>query len=93
LLDARSNQEFKTGHIRGALSMPFEEIGQYMDRIQSLPRDRWLVTYCDGPPCDLAQLLAQLLLQSRFDHVAVYDAGVNDWTKHGSKLEQGEPNE
>jgi rhodanese-related sulfurtransferase len=93
LLDARSREEYRAGHIHGSISIPFEEIGQLMDNIQSLPRERWLVTYCDGPPCDLAQLLAQVLLQNRFDRVAVYDAGVNDWTKQGGKLEQGDSHE
>lgn len=93
LLDARSRQEFASGHLHGARSMPFEQVGQYMEKIHALPRDRWLVTYCEGPPCDLSHLLANVLLQNRFELVAVYDAGLNDWQTHKGRLESGEPNE
>lgn len=93
LLDARSREEFASGHLQGARSMPFEQVGQYMEKIHALPHDRWLVTYCEGPPCDLSHLLANLLLQNRFELVAVYDAGLNDWQNHKGRLESGEPNE
>jgi len=93
LLDARSRQEFTAGHLRGALSIPFEDVGRYMDTLHALPRDRWLVTYCEGPPCDRSHLLANVLLQNRFELVAVYDAGLNDWQNHQGRLESGEAHE
>jgi len=45
LLDTRSRDAFKFGHITGAWCAPFEEF----DRIlPTLPRDREIVTYCWG---------------------------------------------
>jgi len=45
LLDARSRDAFKFGHITGAWCAPLEELEQI---IPSLPHDREIVTYCWG---------------------------------------------
>jgi len=79
LIDARTLAEYAAGHIAGAIALPFEQLQPYQEQLAALPRNRWLVTYCDGPPCDQSHLLAQLLLQQGYRYVAVYDAGVNDW--------------
>lgn len=81
LLDARSKEEYQAGHIPGALHLPFEELGRYFDKVNSLPRDKWLITYCSGPPCDLGELLAFELVNIGFARVAVYQAGLDDWKK------------
>jgi predicted sulfurtransferase len=43
LVDVRSVDAYKTGHIKGALSIPFNEIGE---RSKELPRDKMIVAYC-----------------------------------------------
>lgn len=43
LLDVRAASAYKTGHIRGAISLPEAEIAA---RISTLPRDRKIITYC-----------------------------------------------
>ena len=45
LLDARSRDAFKFGHIAGAWCAPLEDLDQI---IAGLPRDREIVTYCWG---------------------------------------------
>ena len=43
LIDVRSESAYKAGHIKGALWIPANEIG---DRAKDLPRDKTIVTYC-----------------------------------------------
>ena len=43
LVDVRSESAYKQGHIKGALWIPYNEIG---DRAKDLPRDKTIVTYC-----------------------------------------------
>jgi len=81
LLDARNDQEYKTGHIPGAIHFPFENLDEYSEKLNSLPKDKWLITYCDGPPCDLGELLAYELFAAGYTHVAVYQDGMNAWVK------------
>ena len=43
LIDVRGESAYKAGHIKGALWIPANEIG---DRAKDLPRDKTIVTYC-----------------------------------------------
>ena len=43
LVDVRSVDAYKVSHIKGALSIPFSEIGE---RSKELPRDKMIVAYC-----------------------------------------------
>ena len=43
LVDVRGVEAYKVSHIKGALSIPFSEIGE---RGKELPRDKMIVAYC-----------------------------------------------
>lgn len=81
LLDARTRAEYEAGHIPGAILLPVDFLYDYENQIEALPKDKWLICYCDGPPCDLGELLAQELMLRDFHRVAVYQDGLNDWKK------------
>lgn len=81
LLDARMPAEYEAGHLPNAILLPFDLLYDYEQQLNELPRDRWLICYCDGPPCDLGELLAQELSLRGFQKVAVYQDGLNDWKK------------
>src|ERR671939_787155 len=51
LVDVRPSDEFEAGHIKGARSIPLEELE---DRLAELPADREVVAYCRGPFCAYA---------------------------------------
>ena len=51
LVDVRPTEEFEAGHIKGAKSVPLEELE---DRLAELPADREIVAYCRGPFCAYA---------------------------------------
>lgn len=81
LLDARTPAEYEAGHLPGAMLLPFDLLYDYEQQLTALPKDKWLICYCDGPPCDLGELLAKELQLRDFEKVAVYQDGVNDWKK------------
>lgn len=81
LLDARMPAEYEAGHLPSAMLLPFDLLYDYEQQINELPKDKWLICYCDGPPCDVGELLAKELLLRDFQMVAVYQDGVNDWKK------------
>jgi len=58
LLDVRPEEEFRAGHIAGAVSVPLERLGRELRR---LPRDQEIVAYCRGPYCVLADRAVELL--------------------------------
>ena len=43
IVDVRSVETYKAGHIRGALSMPSDEVAA---RSRELPRNKLIATYC-----------------------------------------------
>jgi rhodanese-related sulfurtransferase len=51
LVDVRPSDEYDAGHIRGARSIPLEELE---GRLAELPADREVVAYCRGPLCAFA---------------------------------------
>lgn len=48
LIDVRPASEFAAGHIKGARSVPVDELAE---RIGELPSDKEVVAYCRGPFC------------------------------------------
>src|SRR2546421_6927765 len=51
LVDVRPTEEFEAGHIKGARSIPIDELE---GRLAELPADREVVAYCRGPFCAYA---------------------------------------
>jgi len=51
LVDVRPADEFDAGHIKGARSIPIDELEE---RLAELPADREVVAYCRGPFCAYA---------------------------------------
>lgn len=79
LLDVRSAEEFRAGHLPGARSIPLPELAA---RIGELSRDREVVAYCRGPYCPMA--LEAVSLLERAGYAARHlDLGVPDLRDRG----------
>jgi rhodanese-related sulfurtransferase len=61
LVDVRPREEFEAGHIRGARSIPLDELE---DRLAELPADREVVAYCRGPFCAYAHEAVRRMQQA-----------------------------
>ena len=62
ILDTRPANEYKAGHIAGAISVPIDEL---KDRLRSLPKDKEYVAYCRGPYCVYADRAVDMLMKAR----------------------------
>ena len=51
LVDVRPAEEYESGHIDGARSIPIDELER---RLAELPEDREVIAYCRGPFCAYA---------------------------------------
>ena len=78
VLDVRPTEEYRSGHIAGAISLPLHEL---KDRLAELPRHQDIVAYCRGPYCVLAVQAVALLREHGFRAVRLED-GVVDWRAH-----------
>lgn len=64
LIDVRPAQEYASGHIPGARSIPIDELEQ---RLKELPDDRQVVAYCRGPFCAYAHDAVHRLNEAGID--------------------------
>lgn len=58
VLDVRPQPEYESGHIPGALSVPFSDI---KSRLREVPQGSEIVAYCRGPYCLYADEAVRLL--------------------------------
>jgi rhodanese-related sulfurtransferase/DNA-binding transcriptional ArsR family regulator len=75
LLDVRPSEEYAAGHLPGALSIPVDELE---GRLDELPRDRRIVTYCRGRYCLFADEALEVLRRNGFDAVRLEDGWI-EW--------------
>jgi rhodanese-related sulfurtransferase/DNA-binding transcriptional ArsR family regulator len=75
VLDVRPDEEFRAGHIPGAVSIPVAELA---DRITELPDDKEIVVYCRGEYCVLAYDAVRLLTDRGRRAVRLHD-GMLEW--------------
>ena len=86
VLDVRPVEEYRAGHIAGAVSLPLKQLEK---RLKSLPRDREIVAYCRGPYCVLAPEAVTILRQRGYA-ARPMDDGVAEWRAHGLPVAVGE---
>jgi rhodanese-related sulfurtransferase len=84
VVDVRTVEEYQSGHLVGAQSIPVEDEELWLTRTEPLDRDRPTVVYCrSGRRSEAA---AQLLVDAGFTQV--YDlGGVEDWDPEDLRVE------
>lgn len=85
VLDVRPPEEYASGHITGAISIPLEELER---RLSSLPGDAEIVAYCRGPYCLLAPRAVELLRERGF-HAQRLEDGFPEWRLAGLPVAVG----
>jgi phage shock protein E len=83
LLDVRHSDEYRDGHIAGALNIPVEQLGSRAGAL-GVPRDREIVVYCvSGRRAARAQDTLQSL---GYTHVRLLDGSLNAWRQQNLPL-------
>jgi rhodanese-related sulfurtransferase len=80
-VDARSETDFKSGHIPTAFNIPPEAFfgGQIPDALAQMSRTNTVVVYCGGGNCDASKLTAIRLTEQGFTTVYVFEEGMTGW--------------
>ena len=86
VLDVRPVDEYRTGHIPGALSVP---LGHLKELLSRLPKDQEIVAYCRGPYCVLAVHAVEMLREQGFEAIRL-EEGIQDWRAMGLPVEIGD---
>lgn len=83
ILDVRPEEEYRAGHIPGAISIPLPDLKA---RLTELPRRGEIVAYCRGPFCVMAAE-AVLLLKKKGFRATRIEEGVVEWRARGWRLD------
>ncbi|UCH22596.1 MAG: rhodanese-like domain-containing protein [Deltaproteobacteria bacterium] len=86
--DARSEKEYKSGHIKGALNLPAGEFDDWVGSfLETTDPEANIITYCEGYYCTLAKELAQKLIMAGFENVYYLPDGWGNWNKNRMPVE------
>ena len=83
ILDVRPPEEFKAGHLKGAINLQLNELEEYFS---SLPEKKEVVAYCRGPYCILAFEAVVKLRELGFTAHRLKD-GFPDWRNQGLPID------
>jgi rhodanese-related sulfurtransferase/DNA-binding transcriptional ArsR family regulator len=83
VLDVRPPEEYKAGHLPGAINVPVEDIAR---RLKQLPKGREVIAYCRGPYCLLSVDAVALLRKKGFKARRLED-GFPEWKAAGLPVE------
>ncbi|MEK7284615.1 MAG: rhodanese-like domain-containing protein, partial [Chloroflexota bacterium] len=79
VVDVRPAEEYRAGHVPGAISLPLPELER---RLRRLSKDALIVAYCRGPYCLLAPQ-AVAILRSRGFRARRLEDGLPEWRAAG----------
>ena len=83
VVDVRPAEEYRAGHVPGALSIPLIELE---GRLRELPSDREIVAYCRGPYCAYAPEAVRML-RGRGFRARILEDGLPEWAAAGHPVE------
>lgn len=86
VIDVRPEEEFRSGHIPGALSIPVTQLER---RLAEIPKRREVVAYCRGPYC-VYSLEAVGILRKHGYRARRAREGLADWKAKAMRMPFGE---
>ncbi|NOT07306.1 MAG: metalloregulator ArsR/SmtB family transcription factor [Gemmatimonadales bacterium] len=86
LIDVRPRDEYRAGHIPGAISVPVAEL---RDHLHKIPKGREVIAYCRGPYC-VYSVEAMALLRRRGYRARRVENGIPEWRALGLAVAIGE---
>jgi hydroxyacylglutathione hydrolase len=89
-VDARSPEEYRAGHIPGALLLTLDDFEETVATWRNLiPSETLLIAYCSGEGCESSREVAALLAEEGYTRVKVFFGGWEHWTGAGYPVEKG----
>ncbi|MGH2735075.1 MAG: ArsR/SmtB family transcription factor [Actinomycetota bacterium] len=83
VVDVRPGEEYETGHIPGAISIPLTELKK---RLRELPKSKEVVAYCRGAYCAFAPEAVRYLEKKGYK-ARFLSTGLPDWNAAGLPVE------
>ncbi len=75
LIDVRPEEEYNSGHIPNAVSIP---LSQLKKRLNELPKNKTIIAYCRGPLCVMSADAVKILNDKKFKAIRM-EEGYVEW--------------
>lgn len=85
VIDARTQEAYSRGHVPGAINLPWRKID--LSSTATMPRNKVLVTYCDGIHCNASTKAAMRLAALGFRVKEMVD-GLQGWKREGYPVQE-----
>jgi rhodanese-related sulfurtransferase len=83
-VDARSVEQYKSGHIPGACSLPLYQLDDsLLPFLDAVKPDAAVIVYCSSLTCEDSHLLAEELVNMGYRNVRVFAGGMAAWREKG----------
>jgi len=84
VIDVRSQQEYRGGHVPGAINLPHTEVAAHLDELQPY-RDRAVVLYCKSGR--RAAIAKKVLSDAGFTRLFHLSGDMDGWRRDGLPVE------
>jgi len=84
ILDVRSAEGYREGHVPGAVNIPFEELP---NRLKELPKHKEIISYCWDVTCLLCTKASYVLASKGFTAREMI-GGIETWQEAGFPVEK-----
>lgn len=89
IIDVRSKEIFKIGHIPGAKSIPLSQFDELIGSFyENISMEEKLVIYCSGRECADSHAFATKLTEMGYENVKVFAGGFTEWEQEGFAVEK-----
>jgi rhodanese-related sulfurtransferase len=86
-IDARHDFEYKAGHIHGSINVALNSIDTNQIQLESIPKEKMLVIYCDGIECNSSIELALKLMDLKYTNIKIFFGGWQEWKKNNYPID------
>ena len=83
IVDARGTEDFKNGHLKGAVNLPFTSL-KNMDRALNKDKGKEIVIYCENG--ERSKKISDILSNLGFSKIRNLDGGVYAWITSGGEI-------
>ena len=83
MIDARTADKFREGHIPGAISMPADQVNAESLAEHAENMNKKFVFYCADTTCPASRIAAAKAIGAGYIYVYEFPGGYADWKSHG----------
>jgi len=92
-IDAREDNEFKEGHIKGARNIPYKAFlestnEQKMEMMKGIEKERIIVSYCSSDSCEISIDNAYEMAKIGYNDVKIFVGGIKEWKNKDYPVEK-----